>query len=92
MRLCKVRLGSTGDSLFLSALLTTSHPPCPLSSLQCALYCLREYGEMVKYLSGKGGSSGSSPGAYAVTMQKMVPRLRDAMLDAINNRADAMVS
>ncbi|KAI7836949.1 hypothetical protein COHA_009198 [Chlorella ohadii] len=64
----------------------------PELSKQCALYCLREYGEMVKYLSGKGGSSGSSPGAYAVTMQKMVPRLRDAMLDAINNRADAMVS
>lgn len=47
---------------------------------------------MVKYLSGKGGSSGSSPGAYAVTMQKMVPRLRDAMLEAVNHKADAMVS
>ena len=47
---------------------------------------------MAKFLSGKGGSSGSSPGAYAVTMQKMVPRLRDAMLDAINHRANAMVS
>lgn len=47
---------------------------------------------MVKSSGGKGSSGGASPAAYAILMQKMAPRLRDAMADAINAKANQMVS
>jgi hypothetical protein len=58
----------------------------PELSKQCVLYCLREQPEMVK------GGSKSTPGSFAIIMQKMVPRLRDAITDAINEKSNAMVS
>lgn len=58
----------------------------PELSKQCALYCLREYPDMCK---GLGSKASTAP--YAIIMQKMCPRLREAVADAINDRASAMV-
>lgn len=58
----------------------------PELSKQCALYCLREQAEMVK------GGSKTTPGSYAIVMQKMAGRLREAITDAINEKSNAMVS
>lgn len=69
----------------------------PELSKQCALYCLKEHAELVKGGTGGGAASGgltskATPGGYAILMQKMVPRLRDAVTDAISDKANAMVS
>lgn len=64
----------------------------PELSKQCALFCLREHGEMVKGGGGGGPSKLASPSAYAILMQKMAQRLREAITDAISDKANAMVS
>ncbi|KAL4437552.1 hypothetical protein ABPG77_003533 [Micractinium sp. CCAP 211/92] len=64
----------------------------PELSKQCALFCLREHGEMVKGGGGAAPSKLASPSAYAILMQKMAQRLREAITDAINDKANAMVS
>ena len=59
----------------------------PELSKQCAMYCLKQQPELVA-----GGSSKATPGSYAILMQKMAPRLREAITESINDRASAMVS
>lgn len=65
----------------------------PELAKQCALYCLREHGEMVK--GGSASSAGSkaapaSAAAFAILLQKMAPRLRESVTEAINDRANQM--
>lgn len=64
----------------------------PELSKQCALFCLREHAEMVTAGASAAPSKLASPSAYAILMQKMAQRLRDAITDAINDKANAMVS
>lgn len=65
----------------------------PELSKQCALFCLREHREMVKGgLSGSAKAAPASAAAYAILLQKMAPRLREAISGAINDRANAMQS
>jgi hypothetical protein len=59
----------------------------PELSKQCAMYCLKQQPELVA-----GGSSKTTPGSYAILMQKMAPRLKEVITDSINDRASAMVS
>ncbi|PSC71051.1 ARM REPEAT PROTEIN INTERACTING WITH ABF2-like isoform B [Micractinium conductrix] len=60
-------------------------------SKQCALYCLREHSDVAVLKSGTGTGKVSTAG-YSILLQKLAPRLKEAITDAINAKADAMVS
>ena len=71
----------------------------PELSKQCAMYCLRQHGDLAskgasagsKGSAGGGGSS-ATPAGYAILMQKMAPRVREAVADAITAKNAEMQS